>query len=96
MTTNSPTRTNETVETWADGFGIWHARINFLDHGYGPQFLDGQVDRLRAKARRAIRREVIAREGYHPDMRITVKVEELKLDSLNVAHSITYVEHSYR
>lgn len=51
----------ETVTTWADGFGRWHARVRFAEPGYGRDALDRNADRVRARARRAIRREVIAR-----------------------------------
>lgn len=54
------TGTGETVTTWCDGFGVWHARVNLPGIGYGD-YLGSQWDRIRAKARRAIRRELMAR-----------------------------------
>lgn len=83
-------REPETVNTWADGFGRWHASIIFGEP-YGPAYLESQVDRIRAKARRAIRREIAARQGPG---RFSVRVEvwHVDLDSLNRAWSITYRE----
>jgi hypothetical protein len=80
----------ESVSTWADGFGRWHARVTFPEPGYGPQYLDASIARIRAKARRAIIREVLARESV--DYRCRVEVVEHDQDSLNRMHSITYAE----
>lgn len=81
----------ETVRTWADSFGVWHARITFSAGGYGPTALAREGDRIRAKVRRAIRSEIAARQG---DQRFTVRVHVVAsdLDSVNVMHSITYAE----
>lgn len=51
------TGASEMVTTWADGFGRWHARVDLPGIGYGD-YLNSQIDRIRAKARRAIRREI--------------------------------------
>lgn len=84
-------RTGESVVTWMDGFGVWHARVAFPSPGYGPDHLDKQVHRIRAKARRAIRREILARQNgpIHP---VRVHVEANSLDHMNRMHSITYKE----
>lgn len=81
----------ETVATWADGHGAWHARVTFPGRGYGPAHLDQHIDRIRAKARRAIRREILAREAG-PVAPIRVHVAAHDLDSMNVMRSITYAE----
>ena len=60
------TEARDTVETWADGFGVWHARILCASHGYGnagEYALDRHWTRLRAMARRAIRRELELRDA---------------------------------
>lgn len=82
---------DETVTTWADGFGTWHARVNFSGIGYGPAYLDQHIDRIRAKARRAIRREILARQAG-PISPVRVHVTANDLDSMNVMRSITYSE----
>lgn len=89
MTTNY----GETVTTWADGFGIWHARVDFPAPGYGPGFLDQHIDRIRAKARRAIRREILAREAG-PIAPVRVHVSANDLDSANRMRSLTFAEVS--
>ncbi len=73
----------ETVTTYADGFGRWHARVQFPEPGYGPQYLDANIDRIRAKARRAIRREMLAREFVGHDLVVRVEVVACDQDSLN-------------
>lgn len=95
MIVNTQDRQTETVDTWANGFGVWHARVNFIEPGYGPQYLDSHIDRIRAKARRAIRRELLSRGAISRDWRVAVEVESSDLDSMNVMHSITYVEKGY-
>ncbi len=82
----------ETVTTWANGFGRWFAKVEFPTSGYGPQHLEANIDRIRAKARRAIRREINARQELTSDYFVYVQVEESDIDSLNVMHSITYGE----
>lgn len=83
----------ERVHAWADGFGTWHARVAFPDEGYGPRYLDEHADRIRAKARRAIRCELQARQGA-PLGTVRLEVESTELDHMNLMHSITYVERA--
>lgn len=84
---------DETVTTHTDGYGIWHARVSFPSPGYGPQFLAGNIDRIRAKARRAIRKEILARVNA-PIGSVRVEVFTTNLDSFNRMHSITYRERA--
>lgn len=81
----------ETVTTWANGFGRWHARVSFPAPGYGPDHLDRHAARIRAKARRAIRRELAARQGA-PLGTVRVRVESNNLDHMNLMHSLTFAE----
>lgn len=82
----------ESVHTWADSFGVWHARVEFPSPGYGPDFLERNIDRIRAKARRAIRREIAGRErGPIGPVRVEV-VRNDELDHMNLMHGITYAE----
>lgn len=46
------------VKTWADSFGVWHARVTFGELRAYNEALSASV---RARARRAIRRELLAR-----------------------------------
>jgi hypothetical protein len=62
----------ETVTTWANGYGIWHARVNFPANGYTDEYLANHGRRIRAKARRAIRREIEARGDVGPGWRCQV------------------------
>lgn len=81
----------ERVHTWANGFGTWHARVTFPIPGYGPQFLAMETDRIRNKARRAIRREIVAREGG-PVAPTRVKLVDTRTDSLGRIWAVTYAE----
>lgn len=83
----------ETVHRWADGFGVWYARITFPDGGYGPDYLEANADRIRLKARRAIRQEILAREAG-PIRPVRVEVVKNDVDHMNVMHSITYKERT--
>lgn len=83
---------DETVTTWANAFGRWHARVDFPAPGYGPGYLDGHVDRIRAKARRAIRREIGQREQLPRNYRVSVIVEDNDLDHMNRMRSLTFAE----
>ena len=44
-----------TITTWANGFGVWHARADF-PYGCGNA---GEGERLLANARRAARRRIL-------------------------------------
>lgn len=85
----------ETVTTWANGFGTWHCRVDFPAPGYGPQYLDGHIDRIRAKARRAIRREILLRSPAGFVLApVRVEVADSNLDAMNRMRSITYAERT--
>lgn len=80
----------ETVKTYADGFGCWAAKVSFPG-GAGPQWMDANHSRIRAKARRAIRREILARENG-PINPVRIEVIANNLDHMNLMHSITFKE----
>lgn len=82
---------SETVETWTDAFGFWHAKVSFPYPGYGPAHVSTNIDRIRAKARRAIRREILARENG-PIRPVRVFVSANHIDHMNRLRSITYAE----
>lgn len=80
----------EKVVTYADGSGRWFARVEFDEAG--PQWLDQNIDRIRAKARRAIKREIAAREALSASWRCRIEVTAQDLNSLNQMTSITFGE----
>jgi hypothetical protein len=82
----------EVVTTWANSSGHWHARVDFPAAGYGPGHLRANIDRIRAKARRAMRREIGQRQNVDRQWRCRVVVADSDLDHMNVMHSITYRE----
>lgn len=49
---DAPTR----VETWADGYGTWHAKVTLPNGAHTPDF--------ERRARAAIRTEILARENH--------------------------------
>lgn len=85
---------DERVITYANGYGIWHARIEFPAPGYGPAYLEASSDRIRAKARRAIRREVALREEVSRTWICRLEISDNDLDPQNVMRSITYRERT--
>lgn len=60
------------VRTWADGFGLWHARVQVPE----GSSVSGDYDKLRRAALRAIRRELTDRDECGPGYRLAVKVVE--------------------
>lgn len=81
----------ESVTTWADGFGTWHAKIT-LPEGYGPDHMAHTMPRLRAKARRAIRRELNVRGAISDDYRLRITVESTDLSHMNTMYAVTFRE----
>ena len=85
------------VHTWADGFGNWHARVDFPSHGYGnagEYALDAHWDAIRAAARRAIRAELTERMSARvciAPVRVEVESQGIHASS-NVWHSVTFRE----
>lgn len=96
MTTATETPIAEQVVVYADGFGLWYARVDFTEP-VGPVFLLQHHERLRAKARRAIRRQLSLRQEQPlPPIRVE-RVEDLLRrgtdpDHMNQWWSITYRE----
>lgn len=76
----------ETVTTWADGFGRWHARVTVP--GADSAYLREHASRIRAKARRAIRREITVRDTVGPRWRCAVEA----VPTPDTAQYVTYRE----
>lgn len=77
------------IETWADGFGNWHARVH-LAIATPSDGLD--IDSVRRVARRAIRREVEARQTVGQGYRFRIVVDKTDLGADNRLYSITFRE----
>lgn len=87
------TRKDWTVETWADEFGFWYAKVS-SEVGWGnagTRDIDRHFGAMRERARRAITREIAQRQaesvGY-----VRVHVSANCLDSTGVFHSVTFKE----
>lgn len=77
------------VTTWANGYGVWHARVNLAVAT--PS--DGlNSDSLRATARRAIKREIEARQFKGTPWPLKIEVVANDLGADNRLRSITYAE----
>lgn len=97
-----------TTETWADGFGNWHARVEFepalsVNDSRREFNLDAKWDTIRRAARRAILRELTEREQTTSEtygqaearMRDYLKIEvETTSDrqGFGILHSVTFKE----
>lgn len=89
--TRAGNRYNEQVTTWADGFGIWHAKITFGHPGRETTSLTAHAQRLRRKAQRAIRNEVTSRGENGPGWVCRIEIADVQAAN-QVTTSITYRE----
>ena len=83
------------VTTHADGFGNWHAVIECRDGGYGNAgqwAIDRHWDRLRAMARRAIRRELVARGDIGEGYRLRIQLVEHKQFGTGQSYRLEFAE----
>lgn len=86
-----------TLTSWADGFGLWHCRVEFGSHGYGNTgfyALERHWDSIRGTARRAMRREIQSRSALDligKRLRIEVEAQGIHA-STNVWYSVTFKE----
>lgn len=81
----------ETVTTWTDGSGRWHARVNFPAPGYNGDTINTNAKRIRARARRTIRRELMERQNLRPGYRLQIELISDVVDA-DMFKSITYAE----
>lgn len=82
---------NNKVTTWADGFGIWHARVTLAIATPSDTL---KYDSVRSVARRAIRREIVARAPRHGlcDYRVKIVLDKTDLRADNRLYSVTFRE----
>ncbi|KOV84748.1 hypothetical protein [Nocardia sp. NRRL S-836] len=81
----------ETVSTWADDFGRWHALVRFAEP-LGRDALERNADRVRRRARRAIRRELAARDAVGPGWQCRVQLVDAFVAPGCVTRSLIYAE----
>ena len=79
------------VVTWADGFGVWHARVELAIATPSDSL---NIDNVRRVARRAIKRELMARQSLESlyGYKTKIEVDKTDLGADNRLYSITFVE----
>ena len=80
------------LETYANGFGVWHCKVFFDFPGVGNT-PEAEAMKFRAldAAKKAIRAEIVVREAQSVK-RLSYHIVANKLDSLNRLHSLTVAE----
>lgn len=78
---------NYTIQTWADGFGRWHARITFTG---GAATYSKRIDKGIAAGKRAIRTEINARTNQR-DYRLSYH-EVSSLEDAGIIYNIVIAE----
>ena len=84
-------RKRNKVTTWADGYGVWHAKVTLAIATPSDTL---KIDNVRRVARRAIKRELEARAnrfglaGY----KTKIGIDKTDLGADNRLYSITFVE----
>ena len=83
-----------TLNTFADGFGLWRCEIKFDFPGAGNT-PEAEAMKFRAldAAKSAIRKEIVLRQSA-PVRRLSYEILANKLDSLNRLHSLTVGERN--
>lgn len=82
---------DERVTTVIDGDGIFQATIQFPVPGYEDAELRTHQDRIRAKVRRAIQREVARRDGKG-NRAVRIKRISTDKDASGLTRSVTFRE----
>lgn len=82
-----------TLTTWANGYGVWHCRIDFngAGAGNGPEGLE-LVENARAAAQKKIRKEIIDREAPTKIRRLKYEVVANREASTGQLMSLTIAE----
>lgn len=79
------------VTTWADGFGLWHARVSFVEPRPAPSHTDGEAGRIHAWALRNVRYALALRGNGEP-ITVDVRLDDVETNADGLALSVTYVE----
>ena len=79
------------VETWADGYGVWHAKVTLAIATPSDTL---NIDNVRRVARRAIKRELMARQSLESlyGYKTKIGIDKTDLGADNRLYSITFVE----
>jgi hypothetical protein len=77
------------VTTWADGFGVWHAKVTLAIATPSDTL---PIDSVRRVARRAIRREIELRMYKGTPFPLRIEIEKSHLGADNRFYSITFRE----
>ena len=77
------------IETWADGFGVWHAKVTLAIVTPSDTL---PIDNVRRVARRAIKRELVPRGECSSDYRVEIQLDKCDLGADNRIYSVTFVE----
>lgn len=81
-----------TIEAWANGFGVWHAKASFnFGVGNTPEAERMKYNAL-ATLKRTIRRELMGRSGPNGVGRLSYEVADNHIDAQNRMWSITVKE----
>lgn len=80
------------LNTYADGFGVWHCQITYPG-GIGNTWeAEAIADKSMRAAKRAIRREIVERSEPLKVKRLSYKVAANDLAASNLLYSLTIAE----
>jgi len=80
------------LNTYADGFGVWHCEITYPG-GIGNTWeAEAIADKSMRAAKRAIRREIVERSEPVKVKRLSYKVAANDLAASNLLYSLTIAE----
>lgn len=79
------------VETWADGFGVWHAKVTLAVATPSDTL---PIDNVRRVARRAIKRELMARQSLESlyGYKTKIMLDKCDLRADNRIYSVSFIE----
>lgn len=77
------------VTTWADGYGVWHAKVTLAIATPSDTL---KIDNVRRVARRAIKRELEARQIVGEGYRFKIGIDKTDLCADNRLYSLTFKE----
>lgn len=81
------------VTTWSDGFAVWYARVDLAIATPSDTL---NIDNVRRVARRAIRREVEARQIVGKGYRFKIEIDKTHLGADNRIYSVTFRERGWK